>query len=211
MGLSGGPTEKTSVAKRRPRREIGLPWSLLLIPALFIFAGLCIPYMALASLVMLWRERAFSKQMAGRSRVMGWPDFRQALEQRRGTVIVERYSFAGPVRWWWTQDQVSDVCPYPIVDWFQMTRHARYRPLVDWFRQRYTGAEGDGARLVDREGVPKDELKAVFAELESESTNVRRIEVAPPEAMRRVRRCAESSDAPGQRRGPTESPSEKNA
>jgi hypothetical protein len=157
---------------------------------MLLFAGLSIPYMVVASLVMRQRERAFSRQMAGRSRILCWPDFRQALEQQRGTVIVERYSITGPIRWWWTQDNVSEICPYPIVAWFRMKEHARYRPLVDWFRQRYTDSEGDGALLVDREGVPEDELKGVATEMESESANVRRIEVAPPEAMRRVKRAA---------------------
>lgn len=127
--------------------------------------------------------------MARQSRVMCWPDFRQELEQQRGTVIVERYSFSGPTRWWWTQENVSEICPYPIVDWFKMSQHARYRPLVGWFRQRYTDPDSGGALLIAIDGVPKSEVRSVASKMEGEFQSARRIEVAPPESLSKLRRA----------------------
>jgi hypothetical protein len=51
---------------------------------------------------------------------MTWSGFRCALEQNRGTFIEERYSFKGPVRWWWTSENFYTECCYPSVDWLTM-------------------------------------------------------------------------------------------
>ena len=74
--------------KDRDRREIGLPWSILIIPLLFVLAGLALPYALLAAPLQRRRERAFLAQMKARNRFMGWPDFQRAVDEARGTLIV---------------------------------------------------------------------------------------------------------------------------
>lgn len=46
--------------------------------------------------------------------------FLRALDETRGTAIVERYSFKGPVYLWWTPENVDEACPYPTVDWITL-------------------------------------------------------------------------------------------
>jgi hypothetical protein len=75
-------------------------------PHLFILAGLAIPYFLVAAPLQRLRERAFRSRMKARNRIMPWPDFRLAVDEARGTLIVEQYSLKGPFRWWWTPDDL---------------------------------------------------------------------------------------------------------
>ena len=170
--------------QQRKPVEIGYPWSLFLIPVLFIVAGASIPYALVAMHVQRRRERAFRTQMEALGRLMNWSDFLSALRESRGTFIKERYSFKGPVRWWWTSEDFYDVCPYPTVDWLTMHRDESFRPLAEWCRQRYTSPHGGRAFLVAADGVPKEEIRALRSELESDSATARWIEVPPPERFR---------------------------
>lgn len=174
-----------SIQQRKPV-QIGLPWSLFLIPLFFILAGASIPYALVASHVHRRRERAFRTQMEALGRVMNWSDFLSALGEKRGTLIQEWYSFKGPVRWWWTSEDFFEVCPYPTVDWLTMRRDESFRPFAEWCRRQYTSQHGGRAFLVASEGVPKEEIHAMQSELESDSTTVRWIAVAPPESFRRI-------------------------
>jgi len=61
--------------------------------------------------------------------------------------VVERHSFKGPVRWWWTAENVYDLCPYPLVDWLTMSRDAGLRQGPEWCHNRYTNVDG-GQRLL---------------------------------------------------------------
>jgi hypothetical protein len=41
---------------------------------------------------------------------MEWSDFVRAVVENRGTFVEERYSLKGPDRWWWTEENVYDLC-----------------------------------------------------------------------------------------------------
>lgn len=169
---------------RKPR-EIGLPWSLLLIPIFFVAAGLSLPYVLVAGRFQQRRERSFRVHMQARGRVMEWSDFLRAVEDNRGTLIEERYSFKGPDRWWWTSENVYEVCPHAMVDWMTMLNDARFHQFAKWCRQRYTSSDDGRALLVATHGAPSEEVRSLRSRLESESGTVRWIEVAPPESLRR--------------------------
>jgi hypothetical protein len=74
-----------------------------------------------------------------------------------------------------------------------MRKGRRYEPFVLWCRERYTGANGGSAVLVETWGVPKKEIYALWAECRpesgkdsgKESNKARWIEVAPPEILPR--------------------------
>lgn len=167
-------------SNRTGPRTIGMPWSLLFIPILFMVAGLSIPYAVVASRIQRRRGRAFCAQMQARGRVIEWSECLRAMEESRGTVIIERYSMKGPVRWWWTSENFYDVCPYaPIESLSWIPQEASYRPFAEWCRQRYTSPDGGGALLVNASEIPaKKKMDAL------ESGTARWINVIPPESLR---------------------------
>jgi hypothetical protein len=173
--------------RRNPKaREIGLPWSLLAIPVLFIAAGLSLPYSLFARRVQQRRERAFRAQMQAQGRVIEWSDFLKAINETRGTLIEERYSFKGPVRWWWTPENVYDICSHSPVNWLAMVNDRQFRPFVEWCHQRYTSPDKGQALLVT--GALREQAHSLWSRLESESGTERWVEVPPPEEIRRRRR-----------------------
>jgi hypothetical protein len=165
-------------------RVIGMPLSLLFIPVLAIAAGISIPVAIVASRVMRRREKAFRRHMQACGRVMEWADFIRAVDESRGTLIEERYSLKGPVRWWWTLENVYEVCPHAIVDWLTMLHEPSFRPVSEWFRERYTSPDQGKAFLVSLENRPRGEAEDLRSRLHSESGTVRWIEVVPPESLR---------------------------
>jgi hypothetical protein len=173
--------------RRLPRQrkpvEIGLPWSLFFIPVLFVAAGFSIPYTFVVAYIQRRQQRAFKATMQASGRVMTWSDFIRALsDERRGTFIVERSSFKGPVRWWWTTENVYEQSPYPIADWLTMCIDESFCPFAEWFRDRYTNVDKGKALLVE-EG-PTTEIHSLSARLQSsESGDVRWVEVAPPKRL----------------------------
>jgi hypothetical protein len=78
--------------------------------------------------------------MKENGRTIDWARFIREIKDGHGTLIVERFSFKGPIRTWWTKDNVYEVCPYPLVDWFTMTKDTNFDPVRDWCYERYTSA-----------------------------------------------------------------------
>jgi len=158
-------------------------WGVLLLPFLFVAAGLSIPYTLGRGYAQRRKMRAFHNRMNAVGRTMQWSHFRRALDETRGTAIVERYSFKGPIYLWWTPENFYDACPYPTVDW--MTLHEEsFLPLAEWCRERYTSPDSGRALLVGPS--PKGERLSLhsrfgFAEVGRE----RWIEVVPPENVRK--------------------------
>jgi hypothetical protein len=169
--------------QQRKPIEIGLPWSLLFIPVMFIGAGLSIPYSLISRRIPRRREREFRTQLEAIGRVIEWSDFLRAVSENRGTFIEERYSFKGPVRWWWTPEDLYSACPYPTADWLTMVKDEGFRPFAEWCRQRYTSPDRGEALLVDAHAVPTSEVRSVSNGVRSESGTARWIEVAPPKSL----------------------------
>lgn len=79
---------------------------------------------------------------------MEWARFIGEMKDGHGTLIVERFSFKGPIRMWWTADNIYDLCPYPLADWATMVYDTDYDAVRDWCHERYTSATAS-ALLVD--------------------------------------------------------------
>jgi hypothetical protein len=178
LDLSAAPTPE------RPR-HMGLPWSLLLLPVLFLAGAISVPISLACGRIQRRRELAFRKLMQTRGRAIEWEIFRQAIAENRGTLVEERYSFKGPVRWWWVTENVYDICPQPLVDWMTMANGPGFRPTAVWFRERYTNPNDGRAFLVVTQGVDREEIRSLRSQLESESGTIRWIEVVPPERLRK--------------------------
>jgi hypothetical protein len=173
----------------RKQRAGALAWILGLVLVPFLFLGACFaaPYV----LFMRWRQQhredRLKSQMKSQGRFMAWAEFQRTMRESGGTCIEERFSAKGPVRFWWTPENVYSESPQEIIDWFTMRKGGRYVPFVLWCRERYTRADGGSAIMVETWGVPKKEIYALWAECRPESgkelNRARWIEVAPPEIV----------------------------
>lgn len=110
-----------------------------------------IPYTKFRRRTMARREAMFADSMKLSHRVMEWADFNRELDRGNGTLIVERFSFKGPIRLWWTSDNLYITCPYPLVDWLTMAKDAAFDPVRDWCHTKYTGAGGDAMLVTGTE------------------------------------------------------------
>ena len=165
---------------RSKDREKGSPilfgrvWSIVFLPLLFVAAGLSIPYSVLRSRLQRRRERRFQESMEHDGRVIPWAEFERELAKSEGTLIVERLSFKGPIRWWWTVENVYELSPYPLVDWLTLMGDSDFQSTRQWFGERYT-APGGQALLV----IATKEEKRSISDGMGISNHVRWLEVPP--------------------------------
>ena len=177
-------TEKPQEQKYFARR-LGAIIGILLIPVLMLAACFAIPYIFVLRWMRQRRERKFKWLMKSQGRLITWPDLQRHMHVAGGTCIEERFSPKGPVRFWWTQEDVYKESPYEIIDWFNMRKGRKGEQFIHWCRARYTSADGGGAVLVDATLVPKREIYTLWAECRSDVKTARWVEVAPPEILPR--------------------------
>jgi len=105
-----------------------------------------------------WQARQFIKRMAAANRAMDRPCFDLALEEQRGTVIEEWAPFkvgAGPLRRWWTEDDVQNASPYRLPqDGAEAVRVKEFGPFNCWCWEAYTGVRGKALLVEYDEGYP---------------------------------------------------------
>src|SRR5690349_2638119 len=131
------------MTKRHKPVEFSPLWSPAVVTLLVVVAALSIPYGAIHKHIWCRRKRQFTEKLKRQNRILEWDRVSKELRQQRGTLIVEQLSVKGPVRWWWTTENVYDACPHPIVDVVTMLfDRSSFRPLLDWFHKRYTSVEG---------------------------------------------------------------------
>ena len=140
--------------------------------------GACfaIPYTFILRWLRLHGEHKFRMLMRSRGRLITWPDLLRAMHETGGTCIEERFSPKGPVRFWWTREDVHRESPHEIIDWFTMRKGRRCEQFVHWCRERYTSAEAGSAVLVDTPLVPKREIYALWSECRSDAMTAELIE-----------------------------------
>jgi hypothetical protein len=121
---------------------------------LFVF----MPLLAIAALVSLpflplvawWEERKrrlLADAMTAKNRVMQWPEFVQALEKKRGTLIIEGDPRKGP-NFWWTAENIRALSPYPCSCDLGTLFDRRYRPFRAWCYEHYASPATGSAFLV---------------------------------------------------------------
>jgi len=137
-----------SVKPRKKPIKLGRVAGVLLLPLLLVGGVLSIPYTIVWRRVKSRRERRFANTMKVDGRIIEWGRFISEVNAGHGTLIVERFSFKGPIRLWWTREDVYEVCPYPLVDWLTMARETSFDAVRDWCHSKYTSNTGN-ALLVD--------------------------------------------------------------
>jgi hypothetical protein len=98
------------------------------------------------------RERRFAKSMKAAGRTIDWARLMREIGAGRGTLIVERFSFQGPVRMRWTEENVYEACPCPGVDWVTMVKDATFEKVRDWYHKKYTSATGSAFLVEGNKG-----------------------------------------------------------
>ena len=171
---------------RKGPREFGPAHAIWFVPLLAVAALLSIPVGLVLSAIVKRRERSFKNGMKAAGRVMNYRDFEQALQEGRGTLIIESHSLKGPFRWWWTAESVYDLCPLPLVTWFMSMPHdERYRPLAEWCRREYTDSNDGRALLVD---LASPEGGFTIDRTAVRTAKMKWFEIAPPERLRHYRK-----------------------
>lgn len=133
------PTISESSCIIRSVKRLGF---LLLTPLLLVISVLYVPYMMIVFAAMAHSERKFAKSMRLKGRTMDWADFTRELDGSRGTLIIERFDWVGPIRSWWTTDNVLEICPYPLAEWFTMLKDSEFDRARRWCHEEYTSATG---------------------------------------------------------------------
>lgn len=154
-----------------------------MIPVLFAGACLVFPYTLGVRWMRMYREHKLRLLMRARGRLIAWPEFVRSMRERGGTCIEEKFTAKGPVRFWWTPEDVQRESPHEIADWFTMRKGRQHEPFVHWCRARYTSAGAGGGVLVDTPLVPRREIYALWAKCRSDAAKAKWIEVAPPEIL----------------------------
>ncbi len=188
--------ETENMRELRPSTAfLGAVVGLLLTPVLAVAALVALPYILVLGWMRQHREHRFRMRMKSRGRLMPWAEFVRTMRGKAGscsasgtcsacgTCIEERFSPKGPVRFWWTPEDVHGQSPYPIIDWFTMRKGRSAEPFIRWCRERYTRPDGSGAVLVDTGLVSHRDIYALWSECRSEAAGTRWVEVAPPEIV----------------------------
>jgi hypothetical protein len=169
--------------KTKRRSSLNVLLELALIPVAVGVAAVAIPLSFVPRWLQKHREHTFRLRMKSSGRLITWQVFLHSMRDSGGTCIEEKFSAKGPVRFWWTPEDVAVESPHEIIDWFTMRKGRRGDAFVHWCRERYTNAEKGTAMLVDTPFVPRREIYAFWAECRSQSGPARWVEVAPPEIL----------------------------
>jgi len=188
--------ETQSMREMRPSTAfLGVVTGVLLAPLLAAAACVGVPYIFGLGWMRQHGEHRFRMRMKARGKLMPWAEFVRTMRGKGGsggtgsaggTCIEERFSPRGPVRFWWTPEDVHGQSPYPIIDWFTMRKGRGAEPFIRWCRERYTRADGTGAVLVDTGLVSHRDIYALWSECRSHGEESRWVEVAPPEIVPHV-------------------------
>lgn len=168
---------------RQRGASLGAVLGVLAVPVLVAGACVAFPFHFGARWARGHREHRFRMRMKSQRRLISWQEFLRHMHTEGGTCIEERFSPKGPVRFWWTPEDVYAQSPFEIIDWFTMRKGRRSMPFVLWCRERYTSENRGGALLVDTFVTPKREIYTLWSECRSEGSEARWVEVAPPEIL----------------------------
>ncbi|HKB41650.1 MAG TPA: hypothetical protein VKD72_34820 [Gemmataceae bacterium] len=83
----------------------------LFLVLLLLMVVVSVPIELGRQLVMYRREKQLPKRLAEHGHFLDWPDLKRRLEAGEGTLIVEHCALHGPIREWWTEDDVIASAP----------------------------------------------------------------------------------------------------
>jgi hypothetical protein len=125
---------------------------LFLAPVLLVIGLVSIPISAGFQFLQYRREGKLRSRLVLAGRYMSWPELEGKLEAGEGTLIVEHRSPKGPIREWWTKDDVIGCSPVPLpVSWMARSQD-QLAPLHDYAKEcaaKYCDVDEGTARRTD--------------------------------------------------------------
>jgi hypothetical protein len=135
-------------SQRKGPKEFGpLVGLFVFVPLMAIAALASLPFLPFAALWERRKTRLLTDAMTAKNRVMQWPEFVQAVQEKRGTLIIEGDPWKGP-NFWWTAENVSSLSPHPCSCDLGTLFDRSYRPFRAWCYERYTSPATGSAFLV---------------------------------------------------------------
>lgn len=147
-------------------------WEWLFLPIvvpLLLLALLVIgPPLLIVSRFRAWRlEKKIRSRLVAVGRTIEWAAVETHLNAGTGTLIVEHCSYAGPIREWWTEDDLLAGSPVPLPtsldsppDDGQMQQYLEHAKFC---AKRYVDTDEGIAKRTDAPGFPDDPLDNGFA------------------------------------------------
>lgn len=133
-----------------PLAPLMFPVVLLVMLPLALVAFLSVLMMPLVLYAQRRRELHFSRQMRAQGRFVSWAELEPRLQDGVGTLVVEQAQKQG-VRVWWTEDDVVQEAPVPVIPEPELDFFRRNRPMpfVSWCFGRYLHRESGKAFLTE--------------------------------------------------------------
>jgi hypothetical protein len=137
------------------------------IPIAFLGTMISIPAMLVRKWHFQWNEARFGRRMRSMGRFLTDQEIHKAIADRQnGTLIVEWLGSDGPVRYWWTEEDIATSSPYPCCfDRFPNFWENPPPPFYAWCRSRYMDPLKGSARVVEVAKKSHLEWHALVAEL----------------------------------------------
>lgn len=129
------------------RRPISVPWPLGL-AALLVLGGLSIPVGLIQRQLARRRRYQLRSDMRSRGRAVAFSEIEKEANGGDGTLIVEWRFPQGPIRHWWTPEDIYVQCPYPLGSPVNPFESSPFADAVGWCRERYTDPDKGSAALV---------------------------------------------------------------
>src|SRR5579872_2040833 len=96
-------------SKRRKPINVSPLLMPIYLPILILGAVATIPLTRLRRMKIERQERQFAKRMRDQGRLVNWKELAHQIESRQGTFIGEFLSIKGPVRFWWTPENIKEI------------------------------------------------------------------------------------------------------
>jgi hypothetical protein len=141
--------------------------ALLLVLVLLILMVVSIPGGLLYQFWLRRSERRLRVRLAGTGRFLDWADVEARLTAGEGTLLIEHFSPKGPIREWWTPDNLIAGAPAPLPTSFQTPladgEVERLQEYAEACRTRYTDV-GLGSAMLTQvpRGCRPDPRKCVM-------------------------------------------------
>ncbi len=160
----------------------------LIIPIVLLIAVIVVPIVCLIWLI-TWPYAAlvrwiFSSRMQKLGRAMDWRECEKRINEGRGTLLIQRRKMSGLHnidRWWWTDEDVYETCPYALGDWQMMSCLSEFKPALDWCSERYTATEGSAKFILGHKRLRKSLTEKRYSSFRD---GVRWLDIAPPGAIK---------------------------
>lgn len=138
---------------------------ILAVVAFLIAVPLSIPVTKIWQAIKRRQERKFATNMRAANRSLPWSEACRRVENGHGCLISDHLSIKGPVRLWWTAEDVAAITPHAcFFEELPDNEESLDSEFDVWCRSRYTNAESGTALLVELCGTERSSVRQKLTE-----------------------------------------------